>query len=287
MANPHILRNPSQNEIINVIDQNMSDFCNSCLNFLEKNEFFKKNPNAEFSVKNDVSKMFTGIKVPFGNFFWGANFNEQDVKEKVDTLVSQAKINNIPFIWMVGALSKPHNLGDYLVNVGLVKVEDAGMHLNLRELDETKYQEAVDQSKIKIERVSNPTEEEQWIDICATAFGMEKMKDEIGHIWHVYFKFCDAYLATLEGKPVGVSLVFYGSGVAGIYCVGVLPEYRKRGIGAAISMAPLLQAKKKGYEISVLTTSQLGFSVYSHIGFKECCKHRMYIYSPDDPKEEK
>ena len=287
MENSYILRNPSENEIINVIDQNCSDLLKKNLDYLDKDDFLKNNPNSEFSVKNDVSKFFTGLNLPMWNSFWGANFTEQEVKEKVSTLISQAKRKNIPFMWWVGALSKPHNLGDYLVKAGLIKHESPGMYLNLTEIDETKYQEALDQSKIKIERVSNPKEEEQWIDIGSTAFGMDEVKDEGGPIWRVCFKFCDSYLATIEGKPVGVSLVLYGSGVAGIYCVGVSSEYRNRGIGKAITMAPLLQAKKKGYEISVLTASQLGFNVYSRIGFKECCKKRMYIYAPDNQKEEK
>jgi GNAT superfamily N-acetyltransferase len=169
----------------------------------------------------------------------------------------------------------------------LIKNEDVGMYLKLRELDRTKYQEAIDQSKIDIVQVSTPTEEEQWIEICATAFEMDEAIDEVGRIWRSFFKYCDAYLATIEGKPVGVSLVFYSSGVAGIYGVGVHPDYRKRGIGTAITMAPLLQAKKKGYEISVLNASELGFPVYSHIGFKECCKYGMYTYTPSNQKEEK
>ena len=81
--------------------------------------------------------------------------------------------------------------------------------------------------------------------------------------------------------------MFYGSGVAGIYCVGVDPDYRKRGIGTAITLAPLLQAKKKGYEISILMASQLGFNVYSHMGFKECCKHGVYVFTPENQKKEK
>ena len=285
MENSYILRNPSENEIIDVIDQNGSDFFSTIVDFLDKDEFFKKNPNSEFSKKNDVSKLFTGINYPFWNSLWGANFTEQEVKEKVSTLISQAKRKNIPFMWFVGVLSKPHNLGDYLEKAGLIKDESPGMYLNLRELDGLKYQEVLDQSKIKIERVSNPKEEEHWADICSTIFGMDEVKDEVGRIWSFCFKICDAYLATHDGKPVGASMVFYSSGVAGIYNVAVYPEYRNRGIGTAITMAPLLQAKKKGYEISVLTASQLGFNAYSKIGFKECWKYENYIYIPQ-PNEE-
>ncbi len=80
-------------------------------------------------------------------------------------------------------------------------------------------------------------------------------------------------------------MVFYSSGVAGIYNVAVLPEYRNRGIGTAITMAALIQAKKKGYEISTIVSSDMGFKVYSKIGYKGCCKYDQYIYIPQ-PNEE-
>ena len=64
MDNSHILRNPSKNELINVIDQNMSDLGNTLFGFIDKDYFLKKNPDSEFSVNNELSKFITGIKSP-------------------------------------------------------------------------------------------------------------------------------------------------------------------------------------------------------------------------------
>ena len=41
-------------------------------------------------------------KAFFGNGVWGANFTEQNVIEKIDTIISQAKRFNFPFLWFVG-----------------------------------------------------------------------------------------------------------------------------------------------------------------------------------------
>ncbi len=105
MENSNILRNPSKNEIINVIDQNQSDFFNKGLNFVDKDEILKIYPNSEISVKKEVSKFFLGVNHPLMNVFCDANFTEQEVKEKVNTLLSQTKSKNIPFMWYVGALN--------------------------------------------------------------------------------------------------------------------------------------------------------------------------------------
>ncbi len=77
---------------------------------------------------------------------------------------------------------KPPNLGDFLVNEGLIKNESPGMYLNLKEIDENKYQMLLDKSKIKIEHVSNPKEEEQWNDVCITSFELTEIKDDANRI---------------------------------------------------------------------------------------------------------
>lgn len=287
MENSNILRNPSKNEIMKAIDQNQSDFLSKSLKFVDKDELLKMYPNSDYYVKDDVSKYFMGVNHPMMNVFCDTNFSEQEVEEKVKTLLSQAMSENLPFMWWAGALTKPQNLGEYLTKVGMIKDESPSMYLNLKEIDEKKYQKALNQSKIKIVRVSNPKEEEQWIDTFSTIFELEDFKDDFGRICRIWFQIRDAFLAILnEGKPVGVSLVSYSSGVAAIYNVGVISEYRNRGIGTAITMAPLLQAKKKGYEISTLCSSELGFKVYAQIGYKECGKYTQYIYIPQ-PSEEK
>lgn len=281
MENSNILRNPSTIEIMNAIDRNQMDLLSKSLNFVDKDELIKFYPNSDIYVKDEVSKYFLGGNHPMMNVFCGTNFLEQEVEEKVNLLLNQVKNENIPFMWWAGALTKPKNLGEYLEKAGMIKDESPAMYLNLRELDETNYKKALNQSKIKIVKVSNPKEEEQWIDTFCTVFELDDFKDDFSRFCRIWFQYLDAFLVLLdEGKPVGVSLVSYSFGVAAIYNVGVIPEYRNRGIGTAITMAPLLQAKIKGYEISTLCSSELGFKVYSQIGYKECGKYKQYIYIP-------
>ena len=89
------------------------------------------------------------------------------------------------------------------------------------------------------------------------------------------------YLAFLNGDPVASSNVIYSAGVAGIWCVETLSKHRGQGIGTAISMAPLLDARKRGYEISILSTTEQGFNVYRRIGFKKTCEWSQYVWTPD------
>ena len=87
------------------------------------------------------------------------------------------------------------------------------------------------------------------------------------------------YLALLDGRPVATSQLFLAAGVAGIYSVTCLPEARGQGIGAAVTLAPLLEARRQGYAVSILQASDLGYQVYRRLGFQDYGRLNLYLLS--------
>jgi len=136
-------------------------------------------------------------------------------------------------------------------------------------------------SDLKILPVVAGTTLGQCFHVASIGFGV---REECAQVWYDFFveavfdtRF-RTYLAVLNGQPVGTSQLFLSAGVAGIYNVTCIPEARRQGIGAAITLAPLLKAREMGYRISILQAFQQGSRVYRQLGFQDFGKLSVYLW---------
>jgi ribosomal protein S18 acetylase RimI-like enzyme len=75
------------------------------------------------------------------------------------------------------------------------------------------------------------------------------------------------YIGYLAGQPVATAELVVGGGVAGLYNICTLEAYRRRGIGTALTLRPLLDARDGGFRTGVLQAAAGGVGVYTRIGF--------------------
>jgi GNAT superfamily N-acetyltransferase len=75
-------------------------------------------------------------------------------------------------------------------------------------------------------------------------------------------------IGTLDGCPVATSVAVVTGDVVGVYSVEVNREYRRRGIGAAMTLAAVDVGRRSGASIACLQSTRMGYSVYRRLGFE-------------------
>ncbi len=71
---------------------------------------------------------------------------------------------------------------------------------------------------------------------------------------------------------MAASTLFEAAGVAVLYNVGTLPEFRGRGLGKLVSVAAMEAGRADGYRLGVLQATSMGEPLYRAIGFEKCCR---------------
>jgi GNAT superfamily N-acetyltransferase len=195
----------------------------------------------------------------------------------IESVIGEFRARNVPGSWHLGSAMKDSDFGKQLVEHGF---DDAGGEPGMA-VDLANLKTVDSPAELVIERVRDEKQLNIWAQTLAQDFGQGELEANwvrdiyrtIGLGDDVPFRH---YLGWLDGKAVATTTLFLGAGAAGLYFVMTLPEARRRGIGAAITLAALRHARELGYHVGVLGSSEAGYPVYKRIGFEEYCHIGIY-----------
>ena len=88
------------------------------------------------------------------------------------------------------------------------------------------------------------------------------------------------YVGRMGSAPVASAELFVAERVAAVHHVVTVPEARRRGIGSAMTLRLLHDARALGYRVGVLTASPSGIGSYRRFGFREYCEFRRFEWEP-------
>ncbi len=269
-----ILRNPDQPEIEHAIEFNLYEFFRSMVNI----EF----EDTQYEETEEFSRFFTGIPFYFFNGVIDNHISSENAMKKIKENIAFFEKRQVPFLWVLCPSSTPKNMRELLIKNGFIIDKLQGMAYNLKILSTER--EIV--NKVEIIKIENMETLKVWNDIILMGFGFPK--EVRSDFFYKAFSFillnkktsASAFLAYYDGNPVASSLVLYKAGVAGIHMVTTLEEARGKGIGTAITLASLNEAKKLGYELTILHSTEMGLNMYKQMGFKEYCTIELFIWQP-------
>jgi GNAT superfamily N-acetyltransferase len=215
-----------------------------------------------------------GSPIDYHNCVVRADLSPTDVQEVIAASIQRMHKRGVPGTWHVGPSMRPTDLAERLRSAGLtLGSSEPGMAADLHTLRD----DLPSPGGLRVERVRDEAGLTAWSQTLAQGFGEgEREATWVAATYRALGFHADNgpwlhYLARLNGRPVGTSTVFLGAGVAGVYFVSTVPEARGCGIGAASTLAGLMDARQLGYRIGILTSSTMGNSVYARLGFRDYC----------------
>jgi ribosomal protein S18 acetylase RimI-like enzyme len=242
-------------------------------------------PQAELHKTPELVWFFTGQSGPNG-VLWSrfARADKNYIMAKIDEILTYFKARQVSVGWTIGPSTRPINLATFLEAFRFrYHDQTQGMAADLLALNEDIplnqqliIREAEDPETLKILRsiemkgfgASAELAQNYYDSYINLGFGK-------GKPWH-------HYIGWLNNEPVSIASLFFYAGVAGIYGVATIPEVRRQGIAATMTLHVLHEAGKQGYRVAILSPSEMSIAIYRRIGFQEYCKLLHYRWSPGE-----
>ena len=208
-------------------------------------------------------------EVPFFVFNHAAdiNVNEDEAENLLNRVTEYFKSRGSPFVcFRISPLTRPRSFASLLERYEFEKKhEDSVMVFKGEDLADKLN------PKVKVKEISE-SEIDVYNEFLIASFEMpvEWKKGWDKFILEFMRKGGKCYLAYMGGRPVGTSAVLSLGKTGGIFNVGTLKEYRRRGIGTTLTVHALIDSIKEGNTLHTLQTDKGGDAerLYENIGFE-------------------
>ena len=240
------------------------------------NDFFhhlsRSLPEGRFEDKK-FTRWHSGVQHPWFNGMLSSDLPQGNEEAFIENTIQYFRSKKVGvFTWWLEHHLNPSTWQPLLSKHGFGFSDDTpGMAADLQALNESV--QTLDRLEVSI--VEDKESLRTWAHIFTQGYGLPpSWETSVYDLWlklGLGFPMCN-FLGTLNGEPIATSCLFLGAGVAGIYNVSTLPKARGKGIGAAMTLRPLQEARETGYRIGVLQSSEMGYHVYQQLGFRHLCQ---------------
>ncbi len=201
------------------------------------------------------------------NYILDADFSSAEANKRIAEVTNYFTQKNVPFTWWVSPFDKPDNLPEQLERNGYQNTENnRAMYFDL----DAWNGHAPSIPHLEIIRASD----EKTLHDFALVLANDKAPFKQYFSWIASILTDDDpieyYVGYVNGKPVVRGLSCYFAQVAGLHWLSTAPNERRKGYASAMQQYCLKRAKELGYHIAVLQASNVEYSLYQRLGYKEC-----------------
>jgi ribosomal protein S18 acetylase RimI-like enzyme len=227
-------------------------------------------PGARLAITSDLAMVDSGLPCDTFNFICRSRLSPKAAAGRIGDALDFFAVTGHPFSWWLTPGHSPVDLPDLLESAGLQAAEsELAMALVLSDLAEPEAATGLEIRRIRVRadldayaRLSaanwSPPDQQviSYFSQTAATFLAPGSEQWI-------------YLGLVDGEPVATAELTVGGGVVGLYNISTVPSYRGRGIGSAMTAAPLLEARSAGHRTAILQAAPDGVRIYQRLGFRQ------------------
>jgi len=251
-------------------------------NYNQLFEWYTNTPTGKTYRDEKIRRFETSVPDPIWNGVLSSNHNENEIEEAIEEQLAYFNSKNKHgMMWYTYQTEKPPYNNQILESKGFKLL---GSGTPLMSCDLTYLPEPKQVPGLEIKPVRTEEELELFFDVIGSRWDLgERVFDMKGDVECRYGFSEDnprqMYLGYLDGLPVSSNFLIYDEDVVGLYKIATLPDYGRRGIGTALTLMPLFDARDRGYNIAILQSSGMGINLYKRLGFKEDGLQYWYMYT--------
>jgi ribosomal protein S18 acetylase RimI-like enzyme len=224
----------------------------------------RQTPGMRVVVEASLVLVDSGLPCDTFNCAFRARLDAVRVRQAIQAALAFFESAGRPFAWWVGPGDQPADLGAYLIAAGLALAEsELAMAVDLGVL----ALPGPTPEGLVIRRVDSQAALADFASIVAAPadrrfyeLAAPALLDPNSPQW--------LYVGYLGDRPVATAEATVAGGVAGLYNIVTDADYRRRGIGTALTLQPLLDARAIGFKTAVLQAAAAGVSIYTRSGFR-------------------
>lgn len=215
------------------------------------------------------------------NYVYRAPTSQAEFAIAVAAAQDHFRRRQLPFHWSVGLRPEPTRAAATLAGRGLrFDYAEPAMRLDLNALPKP----APHGHGLQIRRVADTAMLRTWMQTWGCG-----APDEVIERWYRVYAALPydsdgvlrLFISTLANEPVATVYLHITGRIATVHYVVTRHEFRRRGIGTAMTKHALREARAADCRVAVLTASALGANIYRRLGFRETGLVSNYLWTPD------
>ena len=248
------------------------------LNMIESGVFWGKSTGSRVVELDPIVCISTEVPIPELNMVYSTRPSRSKIKTLVKDTISYFNAMKKPFFWWVVQSNFTEELKNLFDENNMkLRTTSSAMSLDLNNDIESKSTG----DDFIIRKVCSKQELDDFADASYLGFEVKEENECLFKNFIVKMRYDsprqELYTGYYKNKPICTGLIYIEGGVAGLYWISTIPDYRKKGFGLSLTSHILEQIKKRGIKTAVLNSSKAGSNLYRKLGFEELAK--VYLYS--------